>query len=419
MREIWYDTDLKWEFLTNAIDNITWVSMSSIDIYEIDFNSDVNINREYNNIRFFDCSFTWVIWLDNNITAESKLNFKNCNIDILRGNEQYFDFSIKNKSFLDTEFNKLEFYWEKKILIIYNENYLKKEKENNLMLEWWNKLESFIIKDFSNTINFWEFDLYWLNSKNNSWLTFSITWIKIKKLLIRDCNFEDSVILSNLLIDELIIINSNLWKSIFNWIEIIKLTIENATLNDCIFNWVEFPKNYELGDNYMINKLWENWNIILDDFSLSNKQLKDNYRQLKHVMDSNWNITEANNFFEKEMEYYEKELAENWFSQKRVILLIQKWISNYWWNWLKVIWWIFLLWLITAFISYCYMFNIKKIEIDFIKSFLFFLYPLYWLKKDFFELFDKYMLFWFMTYKTIYWILLWHLVVALKRTTKR
>jgi hypothetical protein len=37
--------------------------------------------------------------------------------------------------------------------------------------------------------------------------------------------------------------------------------------------------------------------------------MKDNYRQLKFVMDKNGNYTEANNFFSKEMDYYFQDIS--------------------------------------------------------------------------------------------------------------
>jgi hypothetical protein len=49
-----------------------------------------------------------------------------------------------------------------------------------------------------------------------------------------------------------------------------ELFLSNINLNGCIFNGVKFPDNYELKEN-----------------NLSNKQMKDNYRQLKFVMDKN------------------------------------------------------------------------------------------------------------------------------------
>jgi len=149
-----------------------------------------------------------------------------------------------------------------------------------------------------------------------------------------------TIILTNWVIKYLRISNSDLWKTIFNWVVIEKLILENATINECIFNWVIFPNNLE-----------DIWN---------NEKQKDNYRQMKHVMDKNWNHTEANKFYALEMNE-ELKIALNKFSWKElnekfrkkeyfswtfsnfsnlVALWFNKLFSNFWTNWILSLFWL-------------------------------------------------------------------------------
>lgn len=117
--------------------------------------------------------------------------------------------------------------------------------------------------------------------------------------------------------------SSDLWRLKFNGVNIQKLSLENATLNDCIFNWCSFPKDYKIEDIPELNTKWEN--------DVNYKKMKDNYRQLKHVMDKNGNHTEANKFYAKEMEYYEKTLGieKKWLWSTLIEILKTIW---FWWE---------------------------------------------------------------------------------------
>ncbi len=356
---------------------------------------------ELDKLMFFWCTF-------NIHTVDYKINYfhlKNCFFDELK----FWEHSLITKS------NKIDLalpeqnHFIDNIILELNTDNVENEKLNfndlNTRLEkikisfnriWLNNLK---ILPWNFT-NIYKISFIWTHNTEKSEVF--IANMKINKLEIDYSFFEKWINFLDLEINELIISNSNLWKTTFNWVKINKLYLENATLNDCIFNWVEFWNDYRLE-----NIEDEEWNI--DYF-----KMKDNYRQLKFVMDKNWNLTEANKFFSREMDNYY--LSLNWkenFSRK-LLLSIQNLISFFWNDWIRVILWIFALVFITTTITFIYLDNI-----DYIKSFLFFLYPLYWLKKDFFEWFNSLMLFWFMSYKLIYWILLWHLAVALKRTTKR
>jgi len=361
--------------------------------------------------------FFWCIFKEHNI--DYKINYchlKNCFFDELffwNHSEYLSDWKI------DISLPKMNYSIDT-ILLELNTNNIKEDNENFDFNKLKNKLEEskitflriwiknlIILPSIYSTIK--ELNLFWIYNSDKS--NIKIWKLKIKLLNISFSNLIEWLQFENLEIDELRISNSNLWKTTFNWVKINRLYLENTTLNDCVFNWVEFPKNYELEK------------IENEKKEIDYKKMKDNYRQLKFVMDKNWNYTEANRFFEKEMEYYGKELKENWWWQERFILWIQKEISFFWKNWFKVILLIITLALITDIINYCYISNSFEWWIyepkQFWKLFFNLLYPLYWLWENFIKNFDIPLIIGFMSYKIIYWTLLWHLWVALKRTTKR
>ncbi len=318
--------------------------------------------------------------------------------------------------------------------------------------------------------------------------------IKISKLIIKNLDNTSNFIITDCNLVKLQILDSDLWKMKFNGVEIGKLTIKNTTLNESIFNGVNF-KSYTLWKNVE----WKN---------INNKKLKDNYRQLKHVMEKNANYTEANKFYAMEMDEYrsylkKKKLFKKWWFNKvhkedyfgelsqnisdYIVLFMSKLISNYWNNWLSVISLMFYLALWAVCIKYTYergIFDILNgfqpvvfhyyesthlidlitkityiismtwiglciykiwlflkqsvifsilfmlligifieifLSIPMISYFLDFINPLYWFRLSTTELawMDTLSKAWLIIYKTIYTILLYYLLVGLKRTTRR
>jgi hypothetical protein len=176
-------------------------------------------------------------------------------------------------------------------------------------------------------------------------------------------------------------------------------------LNDCVFNWVDFKYNLK---------------EIINKWTVDYKVMKDNYRQLKHVMDKNWNHTEANKFFALEMEYYSK--LENISLYEKISLLFQKLVNNYWNNWFNNFIIILLFAWLSTLINYFYLLICYDlIKFNFILTFFNLLSPFYWLWKDTFNTLNLDLpLYWgFILYKIIYWTLIYQLIIALKRTTKR
>ena len=450
----------------------------------------------------------------------NNISIKNFFFDNILGKHK---FNIKNITFLDVDFKKVNnSHYSRNEDFIYSDDFWKLQRleigYNNktfnckVKLAFYHfKIIDFSIYDTWLSNNEWyeniDKESYYFRKKYQSYFkeiiisnpkelwNLSISNIKIWKLILEDIKpIYDSFQLINLDIGELIIRNSDLSNVSFNWLHLKKITLLNSNIQDSIFNWVYF-KSYEI------------WTEIVEEerkrkktYKLSDLQLKDNYRQLKFVMDKNWNHTEANKFFEMEMFYYEKivdskkifekwwlkKLHKEWFSSinagliwEKIVLFLWDIISNHWNNFIKPIFLIFMLaflatdvkflydyfpllsdsfkdytfyqnasirellsWvssLILTMFLYIWIFLISKkfiystilgsfIIIQFwlwynifwsFMSFLLPFAPIYWLDFSSFKELNIIETIWLWIYKIFYWIILWHLIVAAKRTTRR
>lgn len=413
----------------------TKCSISNFNFSDQDFTGDIK-KLELHTIYFEDCEFKNTIFtFKDNVNTVEIIKFIYINKLLYSWNISFINFKIKRLEFTQSyshELNGLD------------KNYIQSiQLENNI------ELDHLIISNL-------HIGTLYLQDIQDNFKTFEI----------RNC-----------IIDRINIKNSNLWKTIFNGNEIKKLSLKNATINECIFNWNDF-KNYTLWKVY----IWYSNKI-------DHKKIKDNYRQLKFVMDKNNNYTEANKFYALEMEHeYKNNLNFNVFNGKiiknfkslwsndfnsmegkvlwdRIILGIWKSINNFWNNWLATIKFILILWIFSAMIDYSY-YNIMYwvnteilknywlqdiiaiilicwwfiylmvryfaltflwtlvmmaivTDLNFIKQFISFIYPFYWLNSGFIQKLDILQLIWFTFYKIIYSLLFYHLIIALKRTTKR
>lgn len=447
-------------------------------------NYNLNINENYNLKLYFKESVIENFWWDV-INTKAKIKFL---------------------IFNDCDFNTKIIWW-------------KSEKSTFIYNELWFILKEFQI-NYSNNNNLWWIlifynfliDTFTINNQNKKNIKFDrikiynnvllknllIDNIEISELILENINNNfESFEIRNCKIDKLIIKNSNLWKAVFNWVEIWELEIENVTLNDCIFNWVDF-KTYELEE-------------IKNGDSVNYKVMKDNYRQLKHVMDKNANYTEANEFYSLEMEYYRlyltnwnykkgllQNLTNNFFgtnienSWKYLILNFLWLINNFWNNIYRNIFTIYLylflvtiisftsnnykksdifysieftqilrfliLFLVIYFIPVLFSVFLKKIKkgnlivkIDnfisssnftiithiiivifllfllnvdvnrfhWIETFIYLINPFSWLTPNSMSHLLWSEKLWMIIHKIIYWILIYQLIIALKRTTRR
>lgn len=369
---------LNWGFLSSIFNDILDINDSYIT-----FLWNITVNGWISSIKFNNCTFEKDVIFErmnlgniefNNCTIENCLKFINCFNTNVDGN-------ISNIEIKNTE---IKWTFEMKQI-----KYL-----NNLLIVWDKKINYIIFDEFDTT-----------SGADNSRFLYKI---KCDSFIFKNSsNFSDNFVIWNINIWKFIFEDVNLWKINFNWTIITTLYFENATLNDCIFNWVDF-KSYEL------DKSWLNSN------DLEYKKLKDNYRQLKHVMEKNWNITESNMFFEKEMAYHF--LSWNWIKKlpNNILLFFQLILSKFWNNWLLPLLWIILFWMVLTwflenpdYIRFNNSFNYYA-NVDFYNSFFTNINPF---NKSL--LTDKSITYIDFIQKIILVILYWHLLVALKRTTKR
>lgn len=206
------------------------------------------------------------------------------------------------------------------------------DTQNSINIRVLKNIKEINIENYDTNIKMWEItisDIYGIPRPHWKYI---LDWLYIKKLSFHDCILTDSVIIKNCVIEKLFIHNTSFWETRLDSTSINILNIYNSTVSESVFNWTTFPINNELYEYRYDNNKWR----------ISDTQMKDNYRQLKHVMDKNWNHTEANNFFAKEMEYYGKTLDRNNFN--KVIYLINKYSSDFWNNWIRATGWLLFFW---------------------------------------------------------------------------
>lgn len=350
--------------------NFTWIEVKKIILFNNKFNSLIINSKKINWIK----KIWWIIIKDKCIIN---------NINILNYESNY---DQENISIYNSEIDKL---------IIEKSNFKDLVINNSI-------INNIKIKD-NNILNF-----NLLNFHNNLYINNNIC----------NCNFllensnlsEKNVKIFNLNIENFKIENSNLWKSIISNTKINNLELKNPVLNETIFNNVEFPKTD-------IKIAWE-------ENSTNYSEVKEYYIQLKNVMDNSWNHIQADKFFAKEMEYYGKSLKwEKWQFWNKLVYYIQKWISDFWNDWTLPILWMINLWNFFLIIDY-YLKDYKLISdvnlILYLKNLYRYLNDLANAIKplDVLNVTSDITFFWLL-YKITLAILIYHLIISLKRLTKR
>ena len=396
-------------------------------------------NHEWE-IRFWKWNSVPEIWLNhNNYSINPTLSYfrsEFISINTLRVSEYIFINSNKINKFwlwnISFKLNKWKFNpglnidneqsHEYEIKHIYTENL-----ENNLRISLFNCAINILKLEHIQNVNnlnissiFW-FD--WSSSMNlikiNDIITYSndnskylINNVKTDVFHIENIkNLSSNFEIRNVEIDYLIIKNSDLWRLTLNWVKIWRLTIQNVVLNNCIFNWVEFS-DYNL------------WN---DEWKILDLNIKDNYRQLKHVMDKNWNYTEANRFYANEMKSYGKTLSWEKDYFNKMIHSFQYHVSDFWSSWAKALVSLLLFVLISSIIDFIYWeFIVNRYEstnvLEYINSFFYvnsnYINPLFLLDNVNIN-YNSIDLYWFFIYKVIYWTIVYQLIISIRRTTRR
>ncbi len=328
----------------------------------------------------------------NNWIGEKKL------INVIFNNEIEVNL-IKNTTFIDCTFNNLK---------IKSNN-----KDVSLLIKKWNINWELDLSDIQNINSISVLliekiqSLTIENLKNIN--SFNINVQKIVDLNIEHSFFEwKQFSINNTEITVAWFNHVHFWETQFNWVTFIQLWFYNTTFNNCIFNNTVFPMKLE--------------NNLLRTINIETKEQKDNYRQLKHVMDKNWNHTEANKFFALEMEYYGKTLK--WDKKDFVNKLIhefQYYTSRFWNSIIRSLISLLILIIISNVINFWIMHYCYNILIDWKLNFINLLNPFFGFNKWIYENLKetKIIYFGFVVYKIIYAVLVYQLIIALKRTTRR
>jgi hypothetical protein len=186
------------------------------------------------------------------------------------------------------------------------------------------------------------------------------------------------------------------------------LKIINSNLEKVYFSRTNLEKLELIGvtwDGFRNLKQWEN----------ENTEMKEFYRQLKHSHDEIWNKTEANKFFAKEMEYYEKSLGWNEWN-KKLISILQRVVSDYWNDWFRAFWWylvVCLIWIIGVYLNHlnCWTFTEELIDNDIFKTSRVYINPL---PKT-----DEVPSFWYMFIMLLKLLVVYQIGVSLRRISQR
>lgn len=339
-----------------------WTDCLEYEFFNCTFENDfLIISEKITSLNFDKCSLKKLIIKKNTNLKEIKLNrisWKWCDIIIAN------NYNIKNITIGDVEIKKNRI-WTLKISKTFS-------SEEKWLIILYNIYANKIHIDSINTPH-----------------KFAISWIDTHKLHFKEVDFWDSIFN-----------NSTIWEFYLNW-----SNISNMSLNNLNF------ETYSLWNNYYSE-------------TLNNINLKDNYRQLKFVMDKNGNYTEANKFFAKEMEYYGKSL--DWKNNKfeKFIFEFQKIISDFWNSWIRPLVFLSIVILLKTLKD---IFNYKD-KIQYIIQTLNNPFEILW---DFLNKYAQNFLVFHEIYKD-WWIwfidtvlniiaviLIYHIIIAFKRTTKR
>ena len=376
----------------------------------------------------------------NDICAE--LSFRNSDIEgsivFSRFNGEYQkitftdDCNIENELVLSNAFDELSLEETKVKKISIKRGVYSKDKKNKLSIKGSNIKELSIDTDAISA----SLDIQNMKTKINS--------IVIDNINIEKLNFK------NFKVGKLKIKNSNFQeesKNILEDIAIDKFEIEKITqdakyiqFNHIKINKMFYAKKVEFKNTYFNDFNIKKAKIEIDKTSFIDSHLssiewgdisqinagKQIFRQLKFVNDSQKNHIEANHFYAMEMKKYKEEISKKPLKghiQEKFVLYINEKVSNFGQSYIKPMFWIlFFICLYSLIIygneHYWLMYVSPEIS-ELLNTVMHWLnYPLKefkalekFLKKDY--------EFMSLIFNIIFSILIWQLIVALKRYTKR
>lgn len=241
------------------------------------------------------------------------------------------------------------------------------------------------------------------------------SWLVIENWSIERCRFNNWI-WDNLKFNNLTLLSSTFIKNSFIDIDF------PSDRNKSIFRDVDFHGNsfsnvnwWEYFSEQQLLPYSENNVIKFKSTNIPYPSLKELYRRLKFEYDSVWNKTEANKFFAKEMEYYEKSLTwKEW--DKKTISFIQRFSNNYGNSWIRPFLWIIGISFLYTFSFDCWNFNCACWRMQDWNCF-----SSHWLKNvsQFPTELKNAKDWWFFFYAVIMGSLFYQLLVALRRISQR
>ncbi|MEA3316035.1 MAG: hypothetical protein U9Q30_09285 [Campylobacterota bacterium] len=396
-----------------------------ITIKDIDDISEFNSNfysKEVTKYEFINCTFKKEFIFEYNQNIKTEFIFRKCTF------EKEFEFNILNIN-ADIVLDKTIHYNR----IIFKGNFNNKIYINNIVM---NNISNIEFLSHPDKVNTYE-DIRLLNSTIRE---LSFNGININNLNICDMKNINELNICGVIIDsKLEVFNIDLIENLklfnINFSEGSKILFENLIISYLdLENLTQDVKhmlfhNIEITQELILNKVGFN-NTYFNDFDISKAVKKiektsfinsslnsiywgnifkiearqDIFRQLKFVYDSQGNHIEANNFYIMEMSKYQNNISSKNISEK-VIFLFNNFVSGFGKSWIKP----FAIYILLGFF---FTLSIYNSDDEFFKLLVNSYNPI---DKNIIENYSIYGL----LYKIFSGLILYHLIIAFRRQTKR
>ncbi|MDD3646290.1 MAG: hypothetical protein PHH06_02675 [Candidatus Gracilibacteria bacterium] len=302
-------------------------------------------NIGINGLKFEDCIFDGNIVIKKKFNSIHSISFINCifNADIkfeeftggdAGGGKYNGKLFFTNSNFKKLSFNHVKF---SELKIEFDKDFKVKEGyENNVSLERVNFSKIRIAgEDIKNRPNIGEFNIFHCKFSKESEVY--ISYIMINNFNIASTtNLTDAFKITNVKIKkEFKIEDVDFGKIIFNGLDLedAKLNFKHPTFNNCIFNSITWSKDCEIKN--------EN-----DD------ELRDIYRQMKHVMDKSGDSITGSKFYRNEMDIQRKLIKKSGKTEKLVFWFGYN-VNNFGQDWFRPLLILFIVnfifWLLSKF----------------------------------------------------------------------
>lgn len=175
-----------------------------------------------------------------------------------------------------------------------------------------------------------------------------------KNITVKSLKIENSIIdkiqlkwfsQSRVTFQDFKIIESSIKWGFIGYLNFDSFPLLESRITDSYISEVNFPQNsthFLVQDSLIEKNIFSNlnWGKFFKESSCTFGGLKESYRMIKYQYESIWNKTEANKFFAKEMEYHmktlEKDPKKKW---EYYVALLQKEVSDFGNDWMRAFGW--------------------------------------------------------------------------------